>query len=69
MNTPVSIKKHQEDYKPKAWENYTLAELGNWVHLLAMRATHRANEKKREKDLYDAQNYLDMMQEKLNSLK
>lgn len=60
---------HDAEYKPAAWKQYTLEELGKWVHLLAMRAEHRMPGEKREKDLYDAQNYLDMMQEKLNSLK
>ena len=67
--TPESIKKHQEDYIPHAWENYSFKELGQWVHLYAKRAEHRSNSAKREKDLYDAQNYLDMMQSKLNALK
>jgi hypothetical protein len=63
------IEQHEQDYKPQAWEAYTLAELGCWVHLLALRSQHRDNKEKRQKDLYDAQNYLDMMQRKLNGLK
>lgn len=69
LTTPESIKTHQSEYKEQAWEAYTFAELGQWVHLLATRATHRKDASKREKDLYDAQNYLDMLQSKLNGLK
>jgi hypothetical protein len=67
--TPASAVPHEPDYKPNAWEAYTLAELGWWVHLFAKRSEHRADAAKREKDLTDAQNYLDMMQSKLNELK
>lgn len=65
----TTLAHHQPDYKPNAWDAYTLNELGHWVHLLAKRAEHRDNPEKRAKDLYDAQNYLDMMQSKLNALK
>lgn len=67
--TPESIEHHQCDYNPKAWEAYTLTELGMWVHLFAKRSTHRSNTEKRDKDLHDAQNYLNMMQSKLDKLK
>lgn len=67
--TPQGCVTHQPDYKAKAWEMYSLAELGQWVHLLAKRAEHRQNKEKRDKDLYDAQNYLTMMQAKLDELK
>lgn len=60
---------HATDYKPGAWDAYTMAELGQWVHLFAKRAEHRDNPEKRAKDLTDAQNYLDMMQAKLDALK
>jgi len=53
----------------ESYKNYTIAELGHWVHLSVKRAGNREfSEKpgevleKREKDLMDAQNYLDMMQ-------
>jgi hypothetical protein len=65
----MNIQQHEQDYQTNAWVGYTLAELGQWVHLLAMRAGHRSDVDKRNKDLYDAQNYLDMMQSKLNELK
>jgi hypothetical protein len=64
----MSIEKHATNYKPQAWEAYTLAELGQWVHLLATRAGHRDNAEKRAKDLYDARNYLDMMRAKLDAI-
>ena len=63
-----NIKKHQVDYKPKAYEAYTIQELGNFVHLLAKRATHRANAEKKAKDLYDAGNYLAMIDKKLSEI-
>jgi hypothetical protein len=63
-----TIAAHQGDYKPQAWEAYTLAELGQWVHLLATRAQHRDTAEKRAKDLYDARNYLEMMRAKLDAL-
>jgi hypothetical protein len=67
--TPQGCQAHQPDYKQQAWEMYSLYELGWWVHLLVKRAEHRSNEEKRMKDLYDAQNYLSMMQAKLNEVK
>ena len=62
------IEAHAVDYKSRAWEAYTLAELGQWVHLLATRSGHRDNPEKRAKDLYDARNYLDMMKQKLDAI-
>lgn len=44
------------------WKQYTLAELGQWVHLLVMRSHHRSDMDERIKDITNAQNYLDMMQ-------
>lgn len=69
MKTPNEIKKHASDYKSKAWEQYTISELGQWVHLLAKRSQHRSTKEKRDKDLYDAENYLEMMKAYLNDLK
>ena len=68
MNEPKGIQSHAADYKPQAWEQYTLAELGWWVHLFATRAGHRDNPEKRAKDLYDARNYLAMMAAKLDAI-
>lgn len=64
-NMNERLKPHQEDYKPKAYEVYSFRDLGNWVHLFAERALHRANPEKLKKDLYDAKNYLAMMESKL----
>lgn len=60
--TPYQILEHADKYKRGAWRDYSLMELGNWVHLLVKRALHRDNPAKRNKDLDDAQNYLHMMQ-------
>lgn len=68
-DTPESCKGKEGAFSPDAWQAYTLLELGSWVHLLATRASHRATQEKKDKDLQDAQCYLDMMQEKLNSQK
>jgi uncharacterized protein YlxW (UPF0749 family) len=68
MKTPESLKPHSKDYVFYSWEDYSFLELGAWVHLLCKRATHRTNGEKRNKDLYDAQNYLNMMQEHINHL-
>lgn len=62
LETPPSLEEHEPKYKANAWEEYTLQELGNWVHLFVKRAGHRSDTSKRDKDLTDAQNYLDMMQ-------
>jgi hypothetical protein len=62
IENPPALLAHEEDYHPEAWHEYTLAELGWWVHLLTKRAGHRKDGPKRDKDLEDAQNYLSMMQ-------
>jgi hypothetical protein len=67
-NTPEEIKTHAGDYNDRAWEDYSLQELGRLVHLLAKRSTHRARAAKRDKDLYDARNYLRMMEAHLDYL-
>lgn len=69
MNTPESIKPHADDYFTDTWKKYTLEELGQWVSLLAKRSHHRLNKEKRTKDLYDAQNYLNMMQAHISALR
>lgn len=65
---PKQLDPHQREYKPQAWQAYTLQELGMWVHLFAKRAEHRADQDKRRKDLYDARNYLKMMEAHLDAL-
>ena len=71
METPQSIVKDEANYMTAAWQEYTLAELGYWVHLLAKRSEMRAPGaiEKARKDLSDAQAYLDMMQSHLNAVK
>jgi len=66
MTSP--IEKHQPDYKENTWKNYSLFELGMWVHLFMKRSTHRKNEEKRKKDVYDAKNYLWMMGQKIKEI-
>jgi hypothetical protein len=66
---PQEMEAHIADYRCGAWTQYTMQELGMWVHLLCARAKHRDNPDKRAKDLYDAQNYLHAMQAKLDALK
>jgi len=66
---PKSCEEHQPKYHNLAWMQYTLAELGQWVHLFVKRAGHRKDTVKREKDLTDAQNYLDMMQAHIDAVK
>lgn len=67
--TPNSAVVHESKFKPQAWEAYSLQELGQWVHLFAKRSEHRVDANKKAKDLEDAQNYLDMMQARLDALK
>lgn len=69
MQTPESIKQFSSQYKDNAWKQYSLDELGHFVHLLVKRAGHRVDSLKRDKDLTDAQNYLNMMQAHINSAK
>ncbi len=59
----MAIKDHDKDYKPEAFREYSISELGNWVALLTMRAGMRSNKEKAAKDLNDAQNYLEMIQD------
>ena len=55
------LEAHAKDYKDAAWKEYTVQELGSFVHLLIKRALMRDNAEKRSKDLYDARNYLTMI--------
>lgn len=59
---PAGCEEHQSKYRDSSWMEYSLFELGWWVHLFTLRSGHRTDAAKREKDLVDAQNYLDMMQ-------
>ena len=58
----MGIEQHQKDYKEEIWKQYSLQELGNFVHLFHKRASHRSNLEKATKDLHDAKNYLWMME-------
>jgi hypothetical protein len=69
MNLPESCEKHQPDYKANIWKQYSIDELGMWVHLFVKRAFHRDNKEKAKKDLYDAQNYLNMIQSYIDNAK
>ena len=64
---PAQLDEHQKDYKAGAWEMYTIAELGWWVHLFTTRARHRDNPEKRAKDIHDARNYLAMITAKVDA--
>lgn len=63
------LARYEVNYAQDAWQEYSLAELGQWVHLYAKRAEHRATREARDRDLQDAQNYLSMMQARLDELK
>jgi len=60
------FEKHNADYAPEAYLHYSYTEFGQIVNFLMKRASMRTDEKKREKDIYDARNYLAMMNAKLN---
>ena len=61
------IEKHQLDYRKGIWKQYSIQELGMWIHLFHKRASHRDNNEKATKDLYDAKNYLWMIEQNLKS--
>lgn len=67
-DTPESIKSHSDDYEDKSWKRYELNELGSFVHLLVKRSSHRINQKKKAKDLYDAYNYWRMMEARIEEM-
>lgn len=60
--------KDKPGYIEGSWDDYTMAELGQFVHLLSKRANHRSDPEKRAKDIADACNYWRMMGAKLDSL-
>lgn len=64
----MSIEKHEKDYKKGAYHEYSILELGMWVHLLSMRAKHRTDREKCRKDLYDADNYSTMIKQRLGEI-
>jgi hypothetical protein len=54
----MNLEKHEKDYKKNAWNEYSIMELGNWVHNFTKRSEHRSDKIKASKDLHDAKNYL-----------
>lgn len=66
---PAAIAVHQPDYKEGEWKHMSFIELGTWVDQLVKRAARRSNDAKREKDLYDAGNYLAMLKHKFEDAK
>jgi hypothetical protein len=62
---PATLAEHAHKYHADAWRMYSNQELGEWVHLLTKRAAHRSDKAKAQKDLHDAQNYLNMLQQSL----
>jgi len=67
MKTPDRIKGHADDYKDDSWKDYTPEQLAQWVILLGLRAGHRTSAEKKDKDLYDAHNYLAMLESWLDA--
>ena len=67
--TPASIVEHKDKFKDGIWTTYTVNELGMWVHLFLKRAMHRSDKAKARKDVMDAQNYLNMMQSKIDAVR
>lgn len=60
--TPPALWPHRNDFRGEAWREYTLELLGNTVAFFVQRSQQRTNPRKIAKDLYDAKNYLAMMQ-------
>lgn len=48
---------------------YSFADLGQWVNLLTTRAENRRDFAKKDRDLVDAQNYLNLMQQRFQKIK
>jgi len=61
------LEKHQPDYKAKAYREYSIVELGNIIAFFVKRASHRVEIGKMTKDVYDAKNYLAMMEQKVKN--
>ena len=59
------LSKHDKDYNPDAWMDYDEDEYLYWIRLLTKRATMRTNTDKMKKDLYDAKNYMWMLEQYL----
>lgn len=59
MDKPEMIEKDEPNYRPQAWQEYEVHELGMWVHLFVKRAGMRSPEAREKalKDLKDAEAY------------
>lgn len=66
MTTPDEILRYSSKFKDGSWRNYSYEELAQWVQLLTKRASHRMDFNRAEKDLYDANNYLEMLKAKFD---
>lgn len=69
LSKPACIEKHQADYKQEAWRDLSFIELALWVEQLTKRAGRRTIPVARDKDLYDAGNYLAMLNAKFEATK
>ena len=59
--TPEELVPMADGFKDGSWRVYTIPELGQWVHLLLQRASHRTNLVRKSMDIRDARNYWKMM--------
>lgn len=64
----MGLDEHAKDYKRHAWDQYTIMELGNWVHNFVKKSEQRANKVKATKDLHYAKNYCFMMEQKIKEM-
>lgn len=60
METPESIRTHEQEFLPNAWMMYTVEELDWWIKPLTKRAGMRVEGPKKDKDLWDVENYRKM---------
>jgi len=68
------LEKHESKYLPNAFDVYTGMELGAWVHLFLIRSEHRNLNHPdglagAQKDVTDAQNYLNILQDRVSKAK
>ncbi len=59
--------KHEDDYKQDSYMDYTIKEFGEIISFLIKRASMRKTLAKKNKDLYDAKNYAEMLQIKIDA--
>ncbi len=58
---PPAVQAHSDGFFPDAWKEYTITELGNFIHLMVTRSLHRGSPERRAKDLYHARLFWQMM--------